>query len=127
MADVAGRSACPRDADPACRQARRPRAGPPRRVRSTGANASCSLREGSIIVVTIVVAIYFAATPSSFFTTANFKTLLPYFAPFAILGAGEVFVMILGEIDLSIGAIYLFAPDPVLQGRPAAAFRSCRA
>jgi simple sugar transport system permease protein len=69
-----------------------------------------SLREGSIIVVTVVTAIYFAANTSSFFTGTNFKTLLPYFAPFAILAAGEVFVMILGEIDLSIGAMYLFAP-----------------
>ena len=69
-----------------------------------------SLREGSIIVVTIVTAIYFSANTSSFFTGDNFKTLLPYFAPFAILAAGEVFVMILGEIDLSIGAMYLFAP-----------------
>lgn len=68
------------------------------------------LREGSIIVVTLVVAIYFAVNTSSFFTSANFKTLLPYFAPFAILGAGEVFVMILGEIDLSIGGTYLLAP-----------------
>jgi simple sugar transport system permease protein len=67
-------------------------------------------REGSIIVVTLVVAIYFALNTSSFFTSANFKTLLPYFAPFAILGAGEVFVMILGEIDLSIGGTYLLAP-----------------
>jgi simple sugar transport system permease protein len=69
-----------------------------------------ALREGSIIVVTIIVAIYFAVNTSSFFTSANFKTLLPYFAPFAILGAGEVFVMILGEIDLSIGGTYLLAP-----------------
>ena len=69
-----------------------------------------ALREGSIIVVTIIVAIYFSVNTSSFFTSANFKTLLPYFAPFAILGAGEVFVMILGEIDLSIGGTYLFAP-----------------
>ncbi|HEV7529330.1 MAG TPA: ABC transporter permease [Solirubrobacteraceae bacterium] len=69
-----------------------------------------SLREGSIIVVTIVTAIYFSANTGSFFTGGNFKTLLPYFAPFAILAAGEVFVMILGEIDLSIGAMYLFAP-----------------
>jgi simple sugar transport system permease protein len=69
-----------------------------------------SLREGSIIVVTIIVAIYFSANTSAFFTSANFKTLLPYFAPLAILGAGEVFVMILGEIDLSIGAMYMFAP-----------------
>jgi simple sugar transport system permease protein len=69
-----------------------------------------ALREGSIIVVAIVAAAYFSLNTSSFFTTANFKTLLPYFAPLAILGAGEVFVMILGEIDLSIGAMYLFSP-----------------
>jgi simple sugar transport system permease protein len=69
-----------------------------------------ALREGSIVVVTVIVAIYFALNTSSFSTSANFKTLLPYFAPFAILGAGEVFVMILGEIDLSIGGTYLLAP-----------------
>jgi simple sugar transport system permease protein len=69
-----------------------------------------TLREGSIIVVTIIVAIYFAASTETFFTEGNFKTLLPYFAPFAILAAGEVFLMINGEIDLSIGAVYLFTP-----------------
>jgi simple sugar transport system permease protein len=69
-----------------------------------------TLREGSIIVVTIIVAIYFAVRTDTFFTTGNFKTLLPYFAPFAILAAGEVFLMINGEIDLSIGAVYLFTP-----------------
>src|SRR4030088_35505 len=68
------------------------------------------LREGSIIVLTLIVAVYFSVNTSAFFTGANFKTLLPYFAPLAILGAGEVFVMILGEIDLSIGAMYMFAP-----------------
>jgi simple sugar transport system permease protein len=69
-----------------------------------------TLREGSIIVVTIVTIIYFAATTSNFATGSNFKTLLPYFAPFAILAAGEVFVMVNGEIDLSIGAVYLITP-----------------
>jgi simple sugar transport system permease protein len=69
-----------------------------------------ALREGSIIVITLVTAIYFAVNTSSFFTGENFETLLPYFAPLAILAAGEVFVMILGEIDLSIAGMYLFAP-----------------
>jgi simple sugar transport system permease protein len=69
-----------------------------------------TLREASVIVITIVVAVYFAATTDAFFTWENFKTLLPYFAPFAILAAGEVFLMINGEIDLSIGAVYLFTP-----------------
>jgi simple sugar transport system permease protein len=68
------------------------------------------LREGSIIVVTLLVAVYFSVQTSTFLTGANFKTLLPYFAPFAIMAAGVVFVMILGEIDLSIGATYLFTP-----------------
>jgi simple sugar transport system permease protein len=69
-----------------------------------------TLREGSIIVVTLVTFLYFAISTSNFVTIANFKTLLPYFAPLAILAAGEVFVMILGEIDLSIGAMYLISP-----------------
>ncbi len=69
-----------------------------------------TLREGSVIVVTAITIIYFIATTSNFATADNFKNLLPYFAPFAILGAGEVFVMINGEIDLSIGAVYLLSP-----------------
>ena len=92
------------------RAARRTRPKPPPRCRVGCSQRSLSLREGSIIIVTIVVAIYFSANTSTFFTGDNFKTLLPYFAPLAILGAGEVFVMILGEIDLSIGAMYMFAP-----------------
>ncbi len=94
--------------------AARPGGEPARRVSLPSKQAllerMLSLREGSIIVVTLLTAIYFALTTSTFLTSSSFKTLLPFFAPFAILGAGEVFVMILGEIDLSIGATYLFAP-----------------
>lgn len=69
-----------------------------------------TLREGSIIVVTLIAFAYFAITTSNFLQGSSFKALLPYFAPFAIMAAGEVFVMILGEIDLSVGAVYLFTP-----------------
>src|SRR3954453_7877119 len=69
-----------------------------------------TLREGSIVVVTVIAAIYFALQNDRFFTQANFENLLPYFAPFAILAAGEVLLMVAGEIDLSIGSVYLFAP-----------------
>jgi len=106
VASVAGGSA-----------AETPPAAPPGRERPPRASTRSallgrvtSLREGSIIVVTIITAIYFSVNTSSFFTGDNFKTLLPYFAPFAILSAGLIFVMILGEIDLSIAAMYLFAP-----------------
>ena len=69
-----------------------------------------TLREGSIIVVTLLAALYFAVRTDHFFSHANFVTLLPYFAPFAILAAGEVLLMVAGEIDLSIGSVFLFAP-----------------
>ena len=69
-----------------------------------------TLREGSIIVVTVIAFLYFAITTNNFLTGSNFKTILPYFAPLAIMAAGQVFVMTLGEIDLSIGAVYLFTP-----------------
>jgi simple sugar transport system permease protein len=69
-----------------------------------------TLREGSIVVVTLLAALYFALQNDRFFTHANFITLLPYFAPFAILAAGEVMLMVAGEIDLSIGSVFLFAP-----------------
>jgi simple sugar transport system permease protein len=69
-----------------------------------------TLREGSIIVVTLITLVYFATSVNNFVSSGNLKTLLPFFAPFAIIAAGEVFVMILGEIDLSVGAMYLFAP-----------------
>jgi simple sugar transport system permease protein len=88
----------------------------PGRSRALGAGAFglarrfLTLREGSIIVVTLVTFLYFATTTSRFVTTDSFKTALPYFAPVAIVAAGEVFVMILGEIDLSVGAVYLFTP-----------------
>jgi simple sugar transport system permease protein len=69
-----------------------------------------TLREGSIIVVTILAIVYFSVKNDRFFTHDNFVTLLPYFAPFAILAAGEAMLMIAGEIDLSIGSVSLFAP-----------------
>jgi simple sugar transport system permease protein len=67
-----------------------------------------TLREGSIIVVTIIAAIYFAARSGRFVSSSNFQTLLPFFAPYAIIAAGEVFVMVNGEIDLSVGTMGLF-------------------
>ena len=69
-----------------------------------------TLREGSIIVVTLIAIVYFSTSVSRFLSVDSFKTLLPYFAPYAIIAAGEVFVMINGEIDLSVGATWLFIP-----------------
>jgi simple sugar transport system permease protein len=69
-----------------------------------------TLREGSLIVVTLLAILYFSLSTEHFFSHANFINVLPYFAPFAILAAGEVLLMVAGEIDLSIGSVYLFSP-----------------
>jgi simple sugar transport system permease protein len=69
-----------------------------------------ALREGSIIVVTIAAIAYFGITTSGYLSFGNFKNLLPYFCFLGIMAIGEVFVMTLGEIDLSIGAVYLVTP-----------------
>ncbi len=68
------------------------------------------LKEGSIIVVTVVTLIYFLITTPHFFSSQGLQNLLPFFAPFAIIAAAEVFVMINGEIDLSVGGTYLICP-----------------
>ena len=72
------------------------------------AKKGLALRESSIIVVIVASLVYFGATTPGFFS--GWKNLLPYFCFLAIMAAGEVFVMTLGEIDLSIGALWLFTP-----------------
>ncbi len=74
------------------------------------AKKGLALRESSIIVVIVVSLIYFGVSVPGYFTGSNFKNLLPYFCFLAIMAAGQVFVMTLGEIDLSVGALYLITP-----------------
>jgi ABC-type xylose transport system permease subunit len=74
-------------------------------------------REAGVVIVTLLVAAYFAVTVRAdpahgvlpFLSIGNLTQMLPYFAPLAILAAGEVFLMINGEIDLS-GAVH---PDRI--------------
>jgi simple sugar transport system permease protein len=88
MAEVAGASTSPEKPTMPGGGTAQPRPATPSVSRRVLERA-LSLREGSIIVVTIVVAIYFSVNTSTFFTGANFKTLLPYFAPLALLGAAR--------------------------------------
>ncbi len=67
-------------------------------------------REMTVIVVTVLVIIYFSYRNSNFYSVANIITLVQYFAPIAVIGAGETLVIVLAEIDLSAGAVYLTAP-----------------
>ncbi len=68
-------------------------------------------REASILVVAIALAIYFESANSNFLLTgASLENLSQFIAPVAIIAAGEVMLMIGGEIDLSAGMVYALAP-----------------
>ena len=56
-----------------------------------------------IIVGELAVVIFFAFTATNFFTSINFVNLITETAGTALLAYGVVFVLLLGEIDLSIG------------------------
>ncbi|HEX4520580.1 MAG TPA: hypothetical protein VH063_13450 [Gaiellaceae bacterium] len=56
-----------------------------------------------IIVGEIAVVMIFAFTATNFFTAVNFVNLIEQTAGTAMLAYGVVFVLLLGEIDLSIG------------------------
>lgn len=68
------------------------------------------IREASILLVAIVLAVYFWLNTPNFLETGNLVTVSHYVAPIAILAVGEVFLLITGEIDLSVGWTYTFAP-----------------
>jgi simple sugar transport system permease protein len=67
-------------------------------------------REATVILVTTFVVLYFGFVNSAFFTTGNIITICQYMASIAVIGFGEVLILVLGEIDLSAGAVYLTSP-----------------
>jgi D-xylose transport system permease protein len=58
-----------------------------------------------IIVGLIVIAIVFQSQNDNFLTAGNFVNLIVQAAPIAIIAMGIVFVLLLGEIDLSVGFV----------------------
>lgn len=67
-------------------------------------------REASILVVAIVEIIYFQFASSNFLTGENIRTIFGFVSETAIIAAGEVMLLICGEIDLSVGQVYALAP-----------------
>jgi D-xylose transport system permease protein len=58
-----------------------------------------------ILVGIVAIGIYFQARNSNFLTAGNFVNLIAQMSPFAVIGMGMVFVLLLGEIDLSVGYV----------------------
>jgi D-xylose transport system permease protein len=58
-----------------------------------------------VIVGMIVIVIFFTAKSSVFFSAINFNNLIVQMAGTTVVAIGVVFVLLLGEIDLSIGYV----------------------
>jgi D-xylose transport system permease protein len=58
-----------------------------------------------IVVGLIVIALVFGSLDDTFYTERNFTNLLVQMAPFATIAIGVVFVLLLGEIDLSVAYV----------------------
>jgi D-xylose transport system permease protein len=58
-----------------------------------------------IVVGLILIAVIFQAQNSQFLTAGNFVNLIVQMAAITIIGMGIVFVLLLGEIDLSVGYV----------------------
>jgi D-xylose transport system permease protein len=56
-----------------------------------------------VLIGLVVIVIVFQTQSSVFLSASNLTNLLEQGAPFVMLGMAEVFVLLLGEIDLSIG------------------------
>lgn len=67
-------------------------------------------KEAGIFLVAIALVVYFQYSNSAFLTQGNLRTLTQFVAATAIVASGLVMVMILGEIDLSVGQAFAFAP-----------------
>jgi len=69
-------------------------------------------REATVFVIALALFLYFVIDQGSSFTSkANLVTLFSdSVAPYAIIALGEVYLLICGEIDLSVGFVVGFAP-----------------
>jgi simple sugar transport system permease protein len=71
-------------------------------------------REATVLLVVMLLLVYFgfvnANGRSTFFTRLDMINLSVLAAPIIIIALGEVLLLICGEIDLSVGFVYAFAP-----------------
>jgi simple sugar transport system permease protein len=71
-------------------------------------------REATVALVVILLIVYFGLISNTgrsvFFTHIDLVNLSVIAAPIMIIAYGEVLLLICGEIDLSVGFIYVFAP-----------------
>ena len=67
-------------------------------------------REASVLVVALGLVVYFQASTPIFLTTDNLRNIAQATAPTAIVAVGIVFLLVSGEIDISVGMVAALAP-----------------
>ena len=67
-------------------------------------------REASVLAIAVVLFIYFATTTPAFVSHGSFVNIAQYMAPYVIIGIGLVLLMVCGEIDLSVGFVWMLSP-----------------
>jgi simple sugar transport system permease protein len=109
MSDIAQRDARALGLPPPGRQTSGPLAAIRRALVAAGQQ-----REATVLAVVVLLIVYFgfisSAGRGSFFGTVNLANLGQIAGPIIIIAVAEVMLLICGEIDLSPGFVYSFAP-----------------
>jgi simple sugar transport system permease protein len=66
-----------------------------------------------VFTVAIALIAFFGLKNSAFVQSDNIKNVSESMAPFVLVGAGEVMLLICGEIDLAVGKVFALAPAMV--------------
>ena len=81
-----------------------------RSVLSRAAAVFLKQREASVLAIAVILFIYFALTTTAFVGHGSFVVIAQFMAPYAIIGIGLVLLMVCGEIDLSVGFVWMLSP-----------------
>jgi len=68
------------------------------------------VREVSILLVLVGLAIYFQTANSAFLSPQNILSLAQFAVPYVVIASALCLLLICGEIDLSVGQSFAFAP-----------------
>jgi simple sugar transport system permease protein len=83
---------------------------PGSRFSRRAADAFLRRREASVMIVAIGLVAYFQASTPIFLTADNLRNIAQATAPTAIVAVGIVFLLVSGEIDISVGMVAALAP-----------------
>jgi len=67
-------------------------------------------REGSVMFMSVLLSIVFTSINVNFLTGRNFVTIGELITGNSVVAAGQVMLMVMGDIDLSVGAVYALTP-----------------